>query len=78
MNMSLPANCTRYLAAVGLLSSWYIQLLADSDSQKSAARIMTELANLGDTVLIVKQQNIQLDLVPKRALICNIVLQATA
>lgn len=78
MNMSLPANCTRYLAAVGLLSSWYIQLLADSDSQKSAARIMTELANLGDTVLIVKQQNIQLDLVPKRALICNIGLQATA
>ena len=78
MNMSLPANCTGYLAAAGLLSSWYIELLADSDSQKSAARIMTELANLGDTVLIVKQQNIQLDLVPKHALICNIGLQATA
>ena len=47
MNMSMPASCTGYLVAAGLLSSWCIQLLADSDSQKSAARIMRELANLG-------------------------------
>ena len=47
VNLSLPASCNGHLAATGLLSSWHIQLLADSDSQKSAAQIMRELANLG-------------------------------
>ena len=47
VNLSLPASCNGHLAATGLLFSWHTQLLADSDSQKSAAQIMRELANLG-------------------------------
>ena len=47
VNLSLPASCNGHLAATGLLFSWHIQLLADSDSQRSAAQIMRELANLG-------------------------------